>query len=85
LLSHAIVLEVSKSMGLFGPWPRFERLLRADLTALGFAHRITAAPTPHAAYVLAGVGDGQAVLDDHTLRGALAHVPIQRARLPERT
>jgi len=84
LFPHAIVLEVSKSMGLFGPWPRFERLLRADLTALGFAHRITAAPTPHAAYVLAGVGDGQAVLDDHTLRGALFHVPIQRARLPER-
>jgi protein ImuB len=84
LFPHAIVLEVSKSMGLFGPWSRFERLLRADLTALRFAHRITAAPTPHAAYVLAGVGDGQAVLDDHTLRGALCPVPIQRARLPER-
>ena len=28
LFPHAIVLEVSKSLGLFGPWPRFEALLR---------------------------------------------------------
>ncbi len=46
LLPHAVVLEVSGSMGLFGPWPRFESMLREDFTRLGFRHRIAAAPTP---------------------------------------
>ena len=82
LLPHAIVLEVSRSMGLFGPWPRLEAMLRADLTALGFRHRITAAPTPHAAHVLAGVSDGQAVLSPDSLRRALQGVPIAKSRLP---
>jgi protein ImuB len=82
LLPHAIVLEVSRSMGLFGPWPRLEAMLRADLAALGFRHRITAAPTPHAAYVLAGVSDGQAVLTPDAMRRALQGVPIAKSRLP---
>ncbi|MFC5440101.1 Y-family DNA polymerase [Rhodanobacter ginsenosidimutans] len=82
LLPHAIVLEVSRSMGLFGPWPRLEAMLRADLAALGFRHRITAAPTPHAAYVLAGVSDGQAVLTSDAMRRALQGVPIAKSRLP---
>jgi hypothetical protein len=42
LLPHAIVLEVSKSMGLFEPWPRLEPMLRADFTDLGFRHRLVA-------------------------------------------
>jgi protein ImuB len=82
LLPHAIVLEVSRSMGLFESWPRLESLLRADLDALGFRHRITAAPTAHAAYVLAGVSDGQAVLTAETLRHALQRVPLPKSRLP---
>ena len=82
LLPHAIVLEVSKSMGLFGPWPRLEAMLRADLEELGFRHRIAAAPTPHAAYILAGVSDGLAVLTRDTLINALRRVPIQKSRLP---
>jgi protein ImuB len=82
LLPHAIVLEVSKSMGLFGPWPRLEAMLRADLEELGFRHRISAAPTPHAAYILAGVSDGLAVLTRDTLINALRRVPIQKSRLP---
>jgi len=82
LLPHAIVLEVSKSMGLFGPWPRLESMLRADMEELGFRHRIAAAPTPHAAYILAGVSDGLAVLTRDTLINALRRVPIQKSRLP---
>jgi protein ImuB len=82
LLPHAIVLEVSRSMALFGPWPRLEAMLRADLAALGFRHRITAASTPHAAHVLAGVNDGQVVLTPATLRRALQCVPIGKSRLP---
>lgn len=82
LLPHAIVLEVSRSLGLFGSWPRLENLLRTDLAALGFRHRISAAPTAHAAYVLAGVADGQAVLEHAHLRHALAPIPLQKSRLP---
>jgi len=82
LLPHAIVLEVSKSMGLFGPWPRLESMLRADFTDLGFRHRMAAAPTAHAAHVLTMVSDGQAVLSSDTLRNALQRVPIAKSRLP---
>lgn len=82
LLPHAIVLEVSRSLGLFGPWPRFESMLRTDFTALGFRHRIAMAPTPHAAYVLAGIEDGQAVLSPDQLPRALQAVPMRKSRLP---
>ncbi len=82
LLPHAIVLEVSKSMGLFGPWPRLESMLRADFTDLGFRHRMAAAPTAHAAHVLTTVSDGQAVLSSDSLRNALQRVPIAKSRLP---
>ncbi len=82
LLPHAIVLEVSRSMGLFGPWPRLEGLLRTDFTTLGFRHRISVAPTAHAAWVLAGVDDGQAVLAPEALRRALQQVPLRKSRLP---
>jgi len=82
LLPQAIVLEVGRSMGLFGPWPRLASMLRADLSALGFRHRLAAAPTPHAAHVLAGLADGTAVLTPDALRRALHDVPIDKSRLP---
>ncbi|HEY2624028.1 MAG TPA: DNA polymerase Y family protein [Dyella sp.] len=82
LLAHAVVLEVSRSLNLFGPWPRFESLLRDDLKELGFRHRIALAPTPHAAHVLTGVHDGMAVMTPDTLRRALSPIPMARARLP---
>jgi len=80
---HAIVLEVSKSLGLFGPWPRFEAQLREDLTALGFRHRIALAPGAQAAYVLAGVHDGLAVMTPDALQRALAPIALRYARLPD--
>jgi protein ImuB len=82
LLPHAIVLEASRSLGLFGPWPRFDAMLRDDFKALGFRHRIALAPTPHAAHVLAGVKDGAAVPEPGLLRQALQPVPIRKSRLP---
>src|SRR5690606_11125489 len=48
-MPSALLLEVEASFKLFGPWPRFEAQLRADLDALGFRHRFTLAPHPHAA------------------------------------
>ena len=76
----AVLLEAGASFGLFGPWPRFAGQLREDLSALGFTHRLALAPTPRAAYVLAGAQDGLAIATPHTLRRALAALPVQAAR-----
>ncbi|OOG35780.1 DNA repair nucleotidyltransferase [Rhodanobacter sp. C06] len=76
---HALLLEIQGSLGLFGPWPRFEARLREELTALGFRHRIVAAPNPVAARVLANGHDGLAIEGDAPLRRALGQLPIQRA------
>ncbi len=52
----------------------------AELTELGFRHRIVAAPNPAAARVLADIYDGLAI-DDEALMQALAPLPIDRAGL----
>ncbi len=78
----AVVLEIEASLGLFGPWPRFQQLLRADLKALGFQHRIALAPTPFAACVLATARDGAVVTDFARLQETLGPVPLHAARLP---
>ena len=80
-LPHALVLEIGQSRRLFGEWPELERRLREELTALGFRHRIVAAPNPHAARVLANVHDSLGI-DTHALRTALGQLPIERCGLP---
>jgi protein ImuB len=79
----AILLEVGGSLGLFGPWPRLERMLRADLRELGLEHRIALAPTPLGACVLAAGEDGMALADAAQLQRMLGRAPIASARLPE--
>ncbi|NUS39572.1 MAG: DNA polymerase Y family protein [Lysobacter sp.] len=81
----AIALEIGASLRLFGPWPRFERQLREDLDALGFAHRLAVAPNARAAWVLAGAQDGLAITHDATLDTALGRLPVARARLDAKT
>src|SRR5690606_35702289 len=80
-LPSALLLEVEASFKLFGPWPRFEARLREDLAALGFRHRITLAPNPWAARVLANVHDGLAVTAEAPLRNALGQLPVERSGL----
>lgn len=80
---RCLLLEVQSSLGLFGPWPMFEARLREELSALGFQHRITAAPNPAAARVLANARDGLAVFDDQALRRALLPLPVARLGLPQ--
>ncbi len=80
--SDAIVLEVQSSLGLFGPWPRLEACLRADLSALGFQHQIALAPTPLAACVLASAHDGIAITERQQMLHALGHLPLRYSRLP---
>jgi protein ImuB len=77
----AVVLEIEASLRLFGPWPAFERRLRADLAALGLACRIAVAPHPRAAWVLAGMHDGLAIVHEARLANALARIPVARAKL----
>ncbi len=79
-LPEAIVLEVGQSLGLFGPWPRFEARLREELAQLGFRHRIVAAPNPQAARVLAEVHDGLGV-DEGRLDAVLGDLPVEYAGL----
>lgn len=76
---HALILEIQGSLGLFGPWPRFEARLREELTQLGFRHRIVAAPNPAAARVLANAHDGLAVTGIEPMRHALGQLPVPRA------
>jgi protein ImuB len=78
----ALLLEVEASLGLFGPWPKFEAQLRDDLVALGITHRIALAPTPLGACLLATTNDGLALADLQHLRHALGRVPLAQARLP---
>ncbi len=81
----ALLIEIGASLRLFGPWPRFERQLREDLTALGFTHRIAVAPNARAAWVLAGTHDGLALTQPSTLHAALARTQVAHARLDART
>ncbi|WP_150302674.1 Y-family DNA polymerase [Pseudomonas saliphila] len=77
---RALLVEVQSSYSLFGPWPRFEALLRQELTALGFQHRIVVAPNAAAARALVNSHDGLAV-NDEQLQKVLAQMPVDRLGL----
>ena len=76
-----LLLEVRASFRLFGGWPALQAELRRDLAALGFEHRIAAAPHPHAAMVLAGARDGCAIENEAHLLDTLGTLPIERSGL----
>ncbi|TVT86004.1 DNA polymerase Y family protein [Pseudomonas sp. H3(2019)] len=80
---RAVLFEIESSLGLFGPWPQFEARLRAELSALGFRHRLVAAPNPLAARVLANAYDGLAVPDNDALRQLLGQMPVERIGLEQ--
>lgn len=81
LAPDALVLEVGGSLNLFGPWPRLERRMRAELSALGATHRIALAPLPRAACVFAQMQDGFAAANT-AMRAALRRIPLPQSRLP---
>lgn len=78
---RALLLEVGSSLSLFGPWPRFAARLHEELNALGFGRRITLAPNPVAARVLANLHAGIAVTEPGALEPLLQALPIDRAGL----
>ena len=63
----------------------FEARLRRELGELGFQQRITLAPNPVAARVLANVHDGLAIGDAAELRAALERLPVDRIGLSRET
>lgn len=79
---RCLLLEIQASLGLFGPWARFEKRLRGELQDLGFQHRIAVAPFPAAARVLANAYDGLAVLEGQSLQTVLDPLPVDRIGLP---
>lgn len=82
---RCLLLEVGSSLGLFGPWPHFEARLRRELGELGFQQRITLAPNPVAARMLANVHDGLAIGDAAELRAAFERLPVERIGLSRET
>jgi protein ImuB len=78
---RVLLMEIESSLGLFGPWPVFEARLRAELSALGFSHRIVVAPNPVAARMLANAHDGLAVTSVAELHTLLAPMPLDRIGL----
>lgn len=78
---RALVIEVGSGMGLFGPWPAFEARWRHELGAMGFTHRITLAPNPVAARMLANLQDGAAITSLSQLQAVLAGMPVDRIGL----
>lgn len=84
LLPQAVALEVSRSQSLFGSWQQIEGHLHQDVEALGFRHLIAAAPTPHAAWVLAGAQAGITANSPAQSQRLLNAVPLQLAHLREK-
>ena len=78
---RTVLFEIESSLALFGPWPQFEARLRAELTALGFRHRLVAAPNPLSARILANAYDGLAVPDAQALGPLLGQMPVERIGL----
>jgi protein ImuB len=81
-LPHSIVFEIAGSRALFGDWPALSRRLSSELDALGFRHRLVAAPNPQAAWALARA-HRQLGVDECRLVDALGRVPIERSGLPD--
>ena len=79
--AHALVLEIAGSRALFGEWPQISRRLSSELADMGFRHRLSAAPNPVAARVLANVHPAIGV-DAPQLEAALAGIPVERSGLP---
>jgi len=78
---RCLLMEVHSSLNLFGPWPDFEVRLRRELEALGFRHRITAAPNPAAARALANAHDGCCITDSESMQQILQRLPVQHLGL----
>ncbi len=72
----ALLLEVGRSLSLFGGWPALQARLREELATLGYVHVLVAAPNATAAQVLSHSHDGLAIDASPSLLRALGALPI---------
>lgn len=79
----AVLFEAGRSLGLFGPWPRWQARLRAELAECGITVQIACAPTPRAARMLAAAHDGLALATHEQAQRMLARLPLALAGLPD--
>lgn len=78
-----VLFEAGRSLGLFGPWPRWQQRLRDELAACEVQVRIACAPTPLAARCFALAHDGLAIADAAQSHRLLARLPLALAGLPD--
>lgn len=79
---QALILEVARSVKLFGSVGTIVERMRAGLKRLGYyAVRIAVAPTPLGALLLARAGRQEAIADGHALQRALGSLPLQHLPL----
>lgn len=78
-----VLFEAGRSLGLFGPWPRWQQRLRAELAAFGVQVRIACAPTPLAARCFARAHDGLAIAEATPAHRLLARLPLGLAGFPD--
>jgi protein ImuB len=74
----AVLLDVAASLRLFGGRERLLARIRDGLAALGFGVRTAVAPTPTAAWLLAGWRDGACIEHESLLEAGLAPLPVER-------
>jgi protein ImuB len=71
-----LILEIGRSLRLFGGAESLAGQLRADIDQQGFASRLCAAPTPTGAWLLAQYRDGELLDGLEPLREALSRLPV---------
>ena len=84
-LPDAVVLEIGASLKLLGGWRKIEQRMRDELGALPVNASLAVAPTPRAAWVLAGVENGLVLDQPESFQRALAQLPLRALAFEPRT
>lgn len=71
-----LILEIGRSLRLFGGADAIHRQLRRDLRQLGFSARLCQAPTPTGAWLLAMQQDGLLIGEPERLAPLLSALPV---------
>jgi protein ImuB len=82
---NAVVADIGGSLRLFDGLPRLVARLVGGAHTLGYATRLSIAPTPSAALLLARIDHPSPVLDRAQLPAVLAPIPLARVDLDDAT
>jgi protein ImuB len=72
-----LILEIGRSLSLFGGARSVAQQLRTDIGRQGFSSRLCIAPTPTGAWLLAQQHDGLAVSGPERLKKTLSELPVE--------